>query len=102
MENNNIIIDVEEYARSKKQIPVGIGNKYKIKVDHNYFVVDSRILTGGEILALSGKNANTHHLNVDYGSGKVQSVKGNQSIDLVQGVIKFMATPVQAVNGVGS
>ncbi len=99
MKDNSIIIDIEEYARSKKQIPIGINNKYKIKVNREYYIVDSRFQTGAEILSLAGKDVNTHHLNADYGSGNVQPVKQNDKIDFVQGVVKFMATPVQAVNG---
>lgn len=100
MRDNSIIIDIEEYARSKKKIPVGTNNKYKIKVNREYFIVDSRFQTGAEILLLAGKDANSHHLNADYGSGNVQPVKKDDKIDFVQGVVKFMATPVQAVNGI--
>jgi hypothetical protein len=95
---NNVVIDVEQYARSNKPIPVSVGNKYKIKVNQNCYTIDSRYVTKEQILALAGKDSNTNQVSVDYGNGNVQSV-GNQSIDLIQGVIKFMITPIQAANG---
>jgi len=99
MENNEIIIDIEEYVKAKKTIPSNINQQYKLRVNHDHIVVKSRFVRGREVLESAGKDPQNNLLTVDYGSGNVKPVKNDDNIDLMQGVVRFMTTPIQAANG---
>lgn len=93
-------INVEDYAKRNKMIPVGVGYEYELRVNKDQLItVSKRLVKAREILELAGKNPNDTQLCADYGNGRVMSVENDNMIDLAQGVVKFMTTPRQAVNG---
>jgi hypothetical protein len=96
--SNEVIIDIEDYAKNNKAIPKGAGHKYKVKINQGYHMLNARFVNGADVLAVVGKEKG-HHLNVDYGNGNVQGVALKDKLDLHQGVVKFMVTPMQASNG---
>ena len=93
-------INVEDYARRRQVIPKGVGIEYELRVNKDQIINTSkRFITANEILTLAGKNQNQTQLCADYGNGRIVPVANNETIDLTQGVIKFITTPLQAVNG---
>lgn len=93
-------INIEDYARRRKTIPVGMGYEYELRVNKEQLItISKRFVTAKEILELAGKNADQTQLCADYGNGRILPVANNETIDLTQGVIKFITTPLQAVNG---
>lgn len=93
-------INVEDYARRRQVIPKGIGVEYELRINKDQMIYTSkRFITANDILALAGKNQTQTQLCADYGNGRIVPVANNETIDLTQGIIKFITTPLQAVNG---
>lgn len=93
-------INVEDYARRRKAIPVGVGYEYELRINKDQLItIPKRMVTAREILQLAGKDVASNQLCADYGNGRIMPVGNNDMIDLTQGVIKFITTPLQAVNG---
>lgn len=96
----NAKINVEDYSRRRKPVPVGVGYEYELRVNKDTLITTpKRFLSGREILELAGKSADDNQLVADYGNGIVKVVAGNDMIDVTQGVIKFNTSPLQAING---
>jgi hypothetical protein len=47
------VIDIEEYTKADKHAP--LGKKYKVKIDHEYYIFHHHLVTGREILEKAGK-----------------------------------------------
>ena len=47
------VIDVEEFAKAGKPVP--LGRRYRIRIDKQHFTVEVAEMTGRQILALVGK-----------------------------------------------
>ena len=99
MESNaKSIIDIEEYAKSGRQIPKGMI--YKFKVDRAHFETEQECLTGREILTLAGKNPyNRFQLNQKF-HGSVKKVEYDEKVDFTTpGVERFMTLPLDQTEG---
>ena len=85
-------IDVEEFAKSNKNVPKGC--RYKIRVDREKFITDEECLSGKEILILAGKTPYTKfQLNQKF-HGTVKKVEYDEKVDFTTpGVERFMTLP---------
>ena len=93
-------INVEDYAKRSKAIPVGVGYEYEVRVNKDQLItIPKRMVTAKEILELAGKDPNDTQLIADYGNGRIMKVENDSMVDLAQGVIKFTTTPRNARNG---
>lgn len=93
-------INVEDFARRRKKIPVGQGYEYELRINKDQLITTSkRFISASEILNLSGKDAAQTHLCADYGNGRIVPIAQNETVDLTQGIVKFITTPLQATNG---
>lgn len=100
MENLNIneIIDIEEYAKAKRNPPK--GKKYKIKVDNTLYVVPEQ-LTGREILQIAGKTPiERFQLNQKMHGGNVKKIKYDEVVEFsTPGIEKFLTIPLDQTEG---
>lgn len=93
-------INIEDYAKKRKAIPVGVGYEYEVRVNKDQLItIPKRMVLAKEILERVGKSVDNTQLLADYGNGRVMPVGNNDMIDLTQGVIKFITSPRQAQNG---
>jgi hypothetical protein len=89
------IIDLESYAKSGKQPP--IGKKYRVKIDNDYFVFDHHIVTGKEILEKAGKiPVECHSLYQKFKHGDFDKVGMTDKVDLLKpGIEHFVVKPAE-------
>ena len=93
-------INVEDYAKRRKAIPLGVGYEYEVRVNKDQLItIPKRMVTAKELLELAGKDPNDTQLCADYGNGRIMPVENDSMVDLAQGVIKFTTTPRNARNG---
>jgi hypothetical protein len=103
MENKNLnpsdaqgadeIIDIEIFTQSGKTPPM--GKRYRVKIDHEYFVFDHHIVTGKEILEKVGKiPVECHSLYQKFKHGDFEKVGMHDKVDLLKhGIEHFVVKP---------
>lgn len=92
------IIDIEEYSKANKPVPP--EKRYRIRVDNKKFDVDKQVLTGKEILVLTGINPDRFQLNQKLRGGMVKRVGLDERIDLSEpGIERFMTIPLDQTEG---
>ena len=95
------IIDIEQYAKESKSVPIGNGNGYKIRVDKEKYVVQDHLITGRGILILAGKTPpESYRLDQKMRGGSKQKIELNQTVDLsTPGVERFLTLPLDTTEG---
>ncbi len=93
------IIDVEEYAKSEREVPQH-GCRYRIRIDRERFVVDEPCLTDAEILALVDKTPCGFLLSQKFRGGQVKKIDADEKVDFTRpGVERFMTLPLDPTEG---
>lgn len=93
------IIDIEEYAKSEREVPRH-GCRYRIRIDRERFVVDEPCLTGAEILALVDKTPCEFLLSQKFRGGQVKKIDADEKVDFTRpGVERFMTLPLDPTEG---
>ena len=93
------IIDVEEYAKAGWEKPQQ-ARAFRIRIDRELRVVNQRIITGREILALVGKTPEQFILTQRFPNGQVKTIEANDKVDLADpGVERFMTMRRDAQEG---
>lgn len=96
------IVDVEEYGKQCKEIPP--CRNFKIKIDKNYHIVDSRFITQSQLIALEG-NLNVAIYDVYKfmnGNPKPVKVAIGETVDLTEKcLVRFVLMPKEQKDGKG-
>lgn len=91
-------IDVEECNRHGRPPPK--GQKYRIRIDREKYVVKEEKISGAQILARAGKTPEEWALNQKFKGGKRERVKADDFVDVSQpGVERFETVRRQAQQG---
>ena len=94
-------VDVEECRKHGRRPPRG-NHTYRIRIDTSKYSLESRIITGTELLALVDKNYHDWSLNKKLHGGRRQRVRPADVIDLcVLDVERFETVRLQAQQGHG-
>ncbi len=89
--NDNIeIIDIEIYAREKKEVPK--KKKYKIRVDKEIFTIDSETISGQQIFDLVKKSPEKYYLYQHFHKGQTKAVKPTDIVDLTEPSVERFST----------
>ena len=92
------LIDIESCGKHDRQPPKGY--KYRIRVDREKYVVQSRRIAGAEILALAGKSPDEWSLNQKLHGGKRVRIQNDEVVDLaLKGIERFETVRRQAQQG---
>jgi len=98
--NDNEIIDLEEFAAAGRPVPP--GKKYRIRIDKEIKVVEVDHLKGREILALVGKVPEKFILRQRV-KGGVRPVGPDETVSFLEpGVERFMTIPNEVTEGEGA
>jgi len=92
-----LVIDVEEYFATGKDVPK--GQRYRIRLDKQQYVVEADHMTGQEILALAGKTPEKSLLRQKI-KGTVEAISPSQVVSfLAPGIERFMTIPNEVTEG---
>lgn len=93
------IVDVEECGRHNRPPPH--ANRYKVKIDHEYFVFDRRFVTGRGLLERAGKIPVTkYELEKRMHGGHYVAVGLDEKVDLGEcGIEVFETFPLDETEG---
>lgn len=93
------IVDLEQYARENRRPPK--GNRYRIRVDREHFVVLEPSLTGREILTLAGKcPPEKFQLFQKIRGGTLEQIGLDERADFTRpGVERFVTLPLDQTEG---
>lgn len=94
----NEIIDIEEFARAGKPIPV--AETYRIRVDRQHYNVSSATTSGRDILSLAGKTPESHKLYQHKKGRQPEQIAPDEEVDLRgSGVERFTTMPKDTTEG---
>jgi hypothetical protein len=98
-EDQELIVDLEEYLKENKKIPHGC--RYMIKIDREKYVVNQQTITGKELIELAGKTPYDRWvLSQRLNGGAVIKIGYNDIVDLTTpGIEKFMTLPLDQTDG---
>jgi hypothetical protein len=93
------IVDLEQFAKEKKQPP--LGRRYRIRIDRTHYVVNSPYITGRELLTLAGKTpVERFMISQKFCGGETKPIKLDQKVDLTTpGIERFMTLPLDQTEG---
>ncbi|MEH7248738.1 multiubiquitin domain-containing protein [Neobacillus niacini] len=95
----NDVIDLEEYAKQGKE-PPKTGVVYKFRVGKVFGESNTALVTGSEILEKVGLNPNQNKLYQKLQGGKREPIEKNESVDLSKpGIERFETIPLDATEG---
>ena len=99
MKEEKEIIDVEEYGKANKPVPG--GQRYRIRIDRDHYVVTVECMTGKEILELAGKKpVEKYQLNQKIRGGQVKKVQFDEQVCFTEpGIERFMTLPLDQTEG---
>ena len=91
-------IDIEECGKHGRPPPK--GQQYRIRIDHEKFIVGSGNISGAHILALIDKTPEDWALNQKLKGGKRERIKAGDVVDVARpGVERFETVRRQAQQG---
>ena len=91
-------VDIEDCSRHGRPPPK--GQKYRIRIDREKYIVEEEKITGMQILALAEKTPEEWALNQKLGGGKRERIKADDFVDISQpGVERFETVRRQAQQG---
>jgi len=93
------IVDIEEHGRHNRLPP--LAHRYKVKIDHVYFVFDHRFVTGRGLLERAGKVPVTkYELEKRMHGGHYVAVGLDERVDLGEcGIEVFETFPLDETEG---
>ncbi|WP_271627857.1 multiubiquitin domain-containing protein [Bradyrhizobium sp. CCBAU 11445] len=93
------IVDIEECGRDNRPPPH--AHRYKVKIDHDYFVFDRRFVTGRELLERAGKTPVTkYELEKRMHGGHYVAIGLDEKVDLGEhGIEVFETFPLDETEG---
>ena len=92
------VIDVEEFAKAGKPVP--LGRRYRIRIDKQHFTVEVAEMTGRQILALVGKTPEGFILSEKLHGGSARVIAPDEVVSFTKhGVERFMTTPRDTTEG---
>lgn len=98
---DEVFVDIEECARYKRRPPR--WHRYRIRVDRTKFVVDSRFVTGADVLGLVGKSRGEWALNQKLHGGRRIRIEPDYEVDLAKpGTERFETVRKQAQQGMNT
>jgi hypothetical protein len=94
-----IEVDVEKCAREGRSPPH--ADRYRVKIDHAYHVLDRRYVTARELLDLAGKKpAEKYELEKRMSGGNYVALELDQRVDLGEpGIEVFESFPLDETEG---
>jgi hypothetical protein len=93
------IIELEEYAKTGKE--VHRGKKYRIRVDKEHFVLHQHTITGRKILTLVQKAPDKYRLYQHFHHGQTKIIQPDEVVDLTaRGVERFTTMKIENTEGV--
>ena len=93
-------VDIEECTKHGRRPPRGRGHRYRIRVDRDRFVVEKRVVSGAEVLALVAKRPADWALNQKLRGGRRIRIEAHEEVDLAKpGVERFETVRRQAQQG---
>lgn len=93
-------IDIEEYGKQCKHVPP--AHHYKIRIDKTQYAVNTHILTGKQLVELTGKTPVSHYDVLAFFSNqpKPVKIKHDEEFDLTQKcLIRFVLQPREQKDG---
>lgn len=82
------VIDLEAHAHAGKPIPAH-GNRFRIRIDEEFFMVDDPIVTGQQLLETAGKFPVDEHLVFQVLQNRqIEEIRLDEAVDLRQGGIE--------------
>ncbi len=93
------ILDVEEYGKANKKPPK--ARRYRIRIDKKQYVVEQQIMTGRELLILSGNQpVEQFSIKQKLHGGAAKIINLDDSVDFsTKGVERFMTLPLDQTEG---
>lgn len=93
------IIDVEEFGRDNRPPPP--ARRYRVKIDHEHYVFDQRIVTARQLLERAGKTPpERYELEKRMHGGHYVSLELDQEVDLGEpGIEVFESFPLDEQEG---
>lgn len=92
------VIDIEEFAKAGKPIP--LGRHYRIRIDKQHFTVEVAEMTGRQILALVDKTPEGFILSEKLHGGSAKVIAPDEIVSFTKhGVERFMTTPRDTTEG---
>jgi hypothetical protein len=93
------IVDIEECGRDNRPPPR--ARRYRVKIDHEYYVVEKRRVTARELLELAGKKpAQKYELEKRMHGGNYVSLELDEKVDLGEpGIEVFESFPLDESEG---
>lgn len=93
-------VDIETCTKHGRRPPRGRGHRYRIRVDRDRFVVEKRVISGAEVLALVAKRPADWALNQKLRGGRRIRIEAHEEVDLAKpGVERFETVRRQAQQG---
>lgn len=92
------VVEIEECTRHGRRLPR--WHRYRIRVDRERFVVEKRVISGDEVLALVNKRPAAWALNQKLRGGRRIRIEAHEEVDLAEpGVERFETIRRQAQQG---
>ncbi len=97
--DDDLIVDVEEYAKSGEKKPK--CNKFRIKIDKEKFVVNVPEMTGWQLLELAGKKPiEQYSIFQRFKGGATEKVEYSETTNFqAPGIERFMTLPLDQTEG---
>lgn len=97
-EPGEAVVEIEECTRHGRRLPR--WRRYRIRVDRERFVVEKRVISGDEVLALVNKRPAAWALNQKLRGGRRIRIEAHEEVDLAEpGVERFETIRRQAQQG---
>lgn len=102
MGDHEDIIDLEEFARDKREKPK-TAKHWRIRIDKTQYVVDKPCMTGRELLTLAGKvPVQQFRLMQRFHDGRVEQIGLDQEVCFyAPGIERFVTIPLDQTDGSG-
>lgn len=96
------VADVEMFGKECKEIPP--ARKYKIKIDKDYHVVESRFITASKLIALGGKSETAYNVyKFMNGNPKPILILPGETVNLTEKcLVRFVLQPKEQQDGRGN
>ena len=93
------IVDIEQCGRENRPPP--LAKHYKIKIDHDYYVLDHRFVTGRQLLERAGKlPPERYEIEKRLHGGDYVAIELDQVVDLGEpGIEVFETFPLDETEG---
>ena len=93
------LVDLEEYAGASRKPPP--ARRYRVKIDHDHYVIEKRFIIARELLELAGKTPpESYELEKRMSGGNYVPLELDQEVDLGEpGIEVFESFPLDETEG---